>query len=303
MSILRYENVNWSLPFLFNNQYFFVNLANAFKNLEIESPIKSVYGYIKNFWNGNEPGMERLVDIELCLHQIKEIGAVSIINMSNYHIEEADLEDRFCNMLLKYGMENGSQFCVSSDLLYNYIKDKYPEAKFVCSEIKSLYELEKGHEVEFYTNLYEKYEKIILSPHYVKNGFINDISKYNDLSKFEVIVNNNCLISCGKFKEHNESVEKFEMEKENYVDFKNFCPKFQMNLSEGVSNTLILNRDELDNIVNLGIKNLRLNGFCYQPALYPEMISSYVFNPIGNFQHVSFIIDKCIEIDENGITM
>lgn len=294
MSILRYENVNWSVPFLFNNQYFFVNLAVKFHELEIKSPVKYVYGYMQNKWNGNEPGMERIIDIEAYLKQIGELGSIPVINFSNYHVREEDLDDIFCNKLLQYGIDSGAEYIVSSDLLYDYIKSKCPDAKFVCSEIKSLYELEKGYEVEFYNKIYDKYERITLSQQYVKDGFINDISKYNDISKFEVIVNDNCLVSCSSFKEHNESVEDFEMGKCEYFDYHRLCPKNQMSLKDGISKTLILSRQELDNLYNAGIKTFRLKGFCYNPVIYPEIISSYIFNPIGVFQHVGFMIDDCL---------
>lgn len=298
MNILRYENIEWSVPFLFNNQYFFENLSNVFRKLEIPSPIKYVYGYIQNIWNGNEPGMEPVIDIALTLKKISDLGAVPVINFSNYHISKEDLSDRFCNILLEYGINQNAQFIVSSDILYDYIKNKYPDAKLVCSEIKSLYELEKGNEFDFYTNIYDKYERITLSPHYVKQSFINDIQRYTDLSKFEVIANNNCLISCDKFKEHNETVENFEMHKESYTDYNKLCPKYKMNVIDGVSKTLILSHEELNNIINIGIKNIRLNGYCFQPILYPEIISSYIFNPIGGYQHISIMIDKCINPEQ-----
>lgn len=289
MSILRYEGVNWSVPFLFANQAFYSNLVRHFGEIDIDLPVRDVYGFVRNKWNGYEVGSERLRNIGFYIKDIVAGNATPVINFSNYHLEEQDLKDRYCNDLLDYAVGLKAKFIISSDLLYDYIKSKYPNARLISSNIKALYEIEKGKESEFYNSLYDKYEMITLSPFYVKDGFLNDLDKYSDVSKFEVIVNDTCLKSCSKFKEHNEGVENFEMGKCEYIDYYKICPKNEMDIKDGITQTLVLSRKELDNLVyNAGIKNLRLNGYSLQPILFNELISSYIFNPIGNFQHVSW---------------
>lgn len=294
MSILRYENVEWSVPFLFGNRRFYEYLRVFFSEIDLDCPVKSVYGHIKNKWNGWEFGVERFQNVGEELESATRLGMTPTINFSNYHIEESDLKDSYCNQMLDYGVSIKAKFIISSDLLYDYIKGKYPQARLVSSDIKALYELEKGKEVEFYKNLYDKYEMITLSPHYVKEGFLTDVEKYGDISKFEVVVNNTCLVNCDKFKEHNESVEKFETGKEGYVNYYQLCPRNSMDIKEGISKTLVLSREELDNIVGVGISKLKLNGFSFQPMLFPELISSYIFNPYSDYQHCGFKLDEAI---------
>jgi hypothetical protein len=197
--------------------------------------------------------------------------------------------------ILDYGVEAGAEFIVSSDLLYDFIKNRHPEAKLIASEVKSLYEMEKGNEIDFYKRIYDKYERITLSPQYVKDGFLRDFEKYEDVSKFEVIVNDNCLIACDRFKEHNEAVENYEREGAVYVDYYKHCPKNMMSIKEGVLDTLILSEYEINNLVeNFSIKHLRLKGFGFQPIIWPEILSSYIFNTIGEFQNVALEIDAAM---------
>lgn len=297
MSIIRYKNVDWSVPFLFNNQKFLVNVISYLAQADIESPIRRAYGYMTNTWNGQEHGMQRFRDVGNALKEMAHLNVTSEICFTNYHLEEEHLKDRFCNELLDYGVAMQAEFLVSSDLLYNHIKSRYPNAKVSCSEVKALYEMEAGKEKEFYTRIYDKYEKITLSPHYVKRGFLQD--SYEDVSKFEVIANHTCLESCQFFKEHNESVENFELKRGEEINYYLQCPKRETTIMDGVSKTLVLSKSELDSVVfDKGITKLRMYGFNFQPILFPEMFSTYVFETMGNYQHLGFFVDRSVIMQE-----
>lgn len=292
MSLLRYENVNWSIPFLFNNLDFFDTILDFLATTDTQNPIKNLYGHIRCKWNGNQASVQKIKNVGGILQKVSFYKINPVINFSNYHLEENDLKDKYCNDLLDYGVSIKAMFIISSDLLYDYIKNKYPNARLISSDIKSLYELERGKEIEYYKNLYDKYEMITLSPNYVKDGFLKDIEQYSDLSKFEIIVNNTCIKNCSKMKEHNESIENFEMGKSEYIDFMQQCPKIHMNIKDGISNTLVLSRQELDNLVNnAGIKNLRINEIMGPSLSISSIVASYIFQTIGNYQHVGFRLD------------
>lgn len=295
MSVLRYENVKWSVPFLFNEHIFLLNLCKVFSDAETKCPIESVYGHIRNKWNGGDCSVSRNFNVGQVFQDLKYLNLESSIDFSNYHLEESHLKDNYSNQLLDYGYSHGASFIVSSDLLYGYIKKRYPNAKCIASEVKSIYELKDGCEVDYYKHLSDKYDKIILPTKYVKEKFLSDVESYENVEKFEVTVNDTCLNGCPKLIEHIETIENFELGKAKYTDYYEFCPKKDIELIDGITRTLVLSKDELDRLVNeIGITHLRIKGFTFPMESYPEILSNYMFNTFGEFQFMANEIDDCV---------
>lgn len=246
----KYKNVFWSVPFLFENHDIFFGLMKLYQDAKEKHPFTYAYGGLLNAWNGEEIAPMYLQNEINIPRFVFEDGVIPVVAFAAKNIDEEKLKDEFANEFLDV-YSPYSEFLITSDILYNHIKSRYPNAKCIASAMKSYYELERGKEVEYYKKLLDKYERVVLLPEYVKNGFVNDFNKYEDTSRFEVIVNNPCIANCSKRKEHYETVEMG-------IEYKE-CPMKDMTFNDLYKNSLSLTHEEISKLVNeCGIKHLKL---------------------------------------------
>ena len=103
--------------------------------------IGSIYGAPCDcIWGGGRVGFGD-ADPEKVLALVKEYGISPRLTFSNSLLKEEHLADRKCNALCVMFGKNGdvpSGIIISSDLLLEYIRNKYPEFYFVSSTTKVL---------------------------------------------------------------------------------------------------------------------------------------------------------------------
>ena len=286
MPQIRYKNVSWNLPFLFISPELLDLYFHVFQNYDVENPIKKLYGQIDNPWSACFLNLKfSKEELEQYFIFIKSKNICPVLNFSCYDIPNSKLKDEICNYLLDLIESQNGEVILSSDKLFKYIKKTHPNIKCVASEIKSVFELKKGKEVKYYNELLKKFDRVILSPSYVKTTFLNDIEKYDDVSKFEVIINNNCIIDCPNEKNHQKTL--CEITKSNYKNLKNIeCFKNSLSLNKIIKNSTLLETEEVDNLVNnVGIKHLTFKEeYCSIPLRFFSSLIQYTYISNGNTQ-------------------
>ena len=135
------EKLNWRLPTLFCNDEVIFSLISVLKELKIKHPFASVYGSIKCSWSGGRSSITRDFDkkkTENIIKRYNDEGISCCFTFSSVYIEEKDLKDKVGNELLKIANNsNISNYAiVSSDILANYIRAKYPNIKLISSLVK-----------------------------------------------------------------------------------------------------------------------------------------------------------------------
>ena len=269
----RYKNVFWSVPFLFENHELVFGLLNIIKEAGDPFPFKYAYGGLLNAWSGGEIAPMYLQDEINIPRFVFENEVIPVVAFAAKNIDEEKLKDEFANNFLDV-YSPYSEFLITSDILYNHIKSRYPNAKCIASAMKSYYELERGKEVEYYKRLLDKYERVVLLPEYVKNGFTQDFEKYEDTSRFEVIVNNPCIANCPKRKEHYETVEMG-------IEYKE-CPMKDMNFNDLYKNSLSLTHEEISKLINeCGIRHLKLRAGKHSKGEFISSILGYMLSEYG----------------------
>ena len=271
--LLKYENVKWNLPFMTGKHIVFAdNFIRKIHQAEDSYPVQYLHGSILCKWSGGDiiPTLNYNFEVPTSL---KESFAKAVNVFSSYHITDEDLRDKDSNRILESYTEIKSEVEVSSDKLYDYIKSRFPYIITTASVVKSIYELEEGNEVEFYKRLLDKYDRVVLSPKYVKEKFMQDYDKFEDLSRFEIIVNDRCINNCPRIKDCIESVE-------NDILFKN-CPKNNMSLKDLYNSSLALNEEEMDNLVNIGINIFRLEGQDLASEDAKSVVTNYMLKRFG----------------------
>lgn len=166
----------------------------------------------------------------------------------------------YSNNLLNILSDIDCEIILSSDLLYEYIKSKYPNIKLVASVIKSIYETTQNiDETEYINSLLAKYDRVVIrSEYFLENK--NKIKLLNNLNKIELLVNQNCAYNCLNSKAHYALFEKYNRGKLSYSDVirfaQNICPRFD---NPNVKLNTLGHSDVVE-AINLGITNLKLQG-------------------------------------------
>lgn len=265
MLLVRNENLNWNIPLSSDNIISIEDLIKHLIDIDNINPIMFFSYGIKCKWNKNH-SFENL-DLNTVKNYFKFYNECINYygNFSEYNLTVEDLNDTKSNFLLDFTIKNNGFVEISSDKLYKYIKSKYPNAKIVASVEKSFYELENGKEVDFYNNLLDKYDRVVISPNFVKkDSFFDDVEKIKDVSRLEIIVND-------------------QKTKYNYLNKEKETIKQPLNFKDLYENSLCLSNEEIDNIFNkTGIKNFRIIGDSLKQHEYLFIIANYVLKKFGN---------------------
>ena len=285
------ENVKWKVPSLFCHDPFILLLSDYCKELGIKQPVESVYGGVKSAWSGGRLSQietidEKYVSETISEHNKRGIGCA--FTFSNYKINEEDLEDKQANLMLKIAGEiSDNNFAiVSSELLAEYIRDKYPKIKLIASIIRPMYEYKKYDETpEYYNNLCKRYDKVVVRPEfYFDRSFMK---KLNQKNKIELMTNLGCLQKCPLARRHYDLTVELDAGRETAL--KHMCHK-DMNKLESVYRTTYISNEEIDDLIKMGFTHFKLKGRGYSDVKLMGLIGSYIFKPTGYFQHLESII-------------
>lgn len=315
MSILRYEDINWSVPVLFSHDEYILSISSLMKRLDLRNPITYAYGMVPSLWTGGRYSQKLTQDKEKISELLKMVinaGSVPTFTFSKYNITQEELGDEFCNWLLDFGVENNCNFIMTSDLLYNHIKSKYPNAKCVASVLKPIFELELQNlsETDYYNMLLEKFDRVVVRPEYSLKTLLTDYQKISDISRIEVLVNQVCVQNCTYAQKEHLFIPESDWSIFNNkpIEKNTYCPRVNITDTQGLKGhlkipTLMFTEEEMDNLVyNIGIKNLKLQGRNYSPIDNTRMINNYLFENIGEFQNITPIIwGQCEEIKRKGV--
>lgn len=267
----KYSDIDFVMPFMFSNDIWILILNELLKNEK--NPVKHIYGSVYCVWQSGRAARvfeNDLSLIEKYLQTINKLGLIPNFTFSSLNISSEKLNDKFCNELLDLAYKYNSYFIVSSDLLYKHIKQRYNDAKMVCSVIlpSSLFYEPDFNETEFYKRKLDEYEIIVIRPEYT----IENIEKLNklfpDISRVEVLINQNCFYNCPNHKKHYLSQEakdfeiyskkqgnSFEIKVE---DMTKICPHGNIPSSEFRS--VRMNKFLMEQLMKQGVKKFKLQG-------------------------------------------
>lgn len=273
MSILRYENIEWSLPYLFGFDFKLIKIVNILKDLNCSFKFNA-FGATKSKWSGGRESVvstDNKIFIMNLLSQLVDIGVTPSLTFSNHHVAKEDLNDSFCNYMLDLSQDLGCNLILSSDLLFEYVKNKYPSSKCTASVIKPIFKFQTPdiikdynfeEELDFYNRLTKNYDKVVVRPEFAKFYLPKFYNRINNLGKIEVLVNQSCVPNCPIATEHYTYFEKLETQRLEKAKYRFECYHNQRKSSyaDKLNDNLHFDTKEVDELVNIGIKNLKLQG-------------------------------------------
>lgn len=194
-------NLNWYVPNLFKYDEYNYAFDDILKEFKIDNPLKYVYGIIRCNWAFNYDSEIKFNDtnqLNCFFNEYKKHKFIPILNFSKVNIPKEDLHDKFCNLLLDTFSDLNVEIIVASDVLFDYIKSRYPDIKIISSVNYPVFKFKNGdsyeEEFSFYNSLLSKFDKVILRPEFV-NYLEKDFS-FESKDKIILISNSACVSNC-----------------------------------------------------------------------------------------------------------
>lgn len=282
--MLKKETAYYHLPGLFE----FYGLYSEFLPLFREHreyfydwcDIGSIYGAPADcVWGGGRVGFGENNPKEV-LALMKEYGISARLTFSNSLLRTEHLSDKKCNYLCSmFGEKNEIQngVIIHSDLLLEYLKNKYPEFYFVSSTTKVLIDFEQlTHEMNRNDFLY-----VVLDFRLNK-----ELDKLNRLSekqkdKVEFLCNECCWFGCADRKKCYETVSRKNLG-EKFKEYRCVAPDAESGykFSKAMTNPGFIGIDDIKNIyMPMGFSNFKIEGRSLGSALILEFLLYYMTKP------------------------
>lgn len=234
---LKENNINQKLD-KSKKAYFHVPNANFLKIYAIYKYLKNKYpeAFIENreiieiygnfagsLWNGRTPDYGQRIlhnnNIKYIKDKIEELDLTFNITFNNHLIDETNLNDSISNMIANVFHNNKHAITVSSPILFNYLKENFPNFKFYYSAIQT-----ENLNLLNNLSLFSQYDKI-LWPRNDNNNWdkINQIPD-NLKEQVEFLCNDICTPFCNRKVHYNLINE--ELKNRNYESEFQFLTKY-----------------------------------------------------------------------------
>ncbi len=265
-----WRNAKWDVSGIFANDKELIYFHDYFLNRFGIKPFSLIHGAPLCIWNSGRvnPKMQmntqRLVD---SLGNFIKRNIAIDVTFTNLFIKEEHLDDLLGNNILEalatYNPTGDNAVILSSDVLYSYIKEKYPTLKLVSSILKVSWEKGKNN-LAYYEALADRFDKVMVHPDDSTN--IELLSQLKNPEKFEILLNENCVRQCPIRHKHYESLSNLSL---NYLghsdDFenmrlKNLCVSDVALLSNTPKCTTQLTPDEILVAYQAGIRFFKIQG-------------------------------------------
>ncbi|CDA29654.1 hypothetical protein [Eubacterium sp. CAG:156] len=282
--MLKKETAYYHLPGLFE----FYGLYREFLPLFREHreyfydwcDIGSIYGAPADcVWGGGRVGFGENNPKEV-LALMKEYGISARLTFSNSLLRTEHLSDKKCNYLCSmFGEKNEIQngVIIHSDLLLEYLKNKYPEFYFVSSTTKVLIDFEQlKHEMNRNDFLY-------VVPDFRLNKELDKLNRLSEKQKdkVEFLCNECCWFGCADRKKCYETVSRKNLG-EKFTEHRCVAPDAESGykFSKAMTNPGFIGIDDIKNIyMPMGFSNFKIEGRSLGSALILEFLLYYMTKP------------------------
>lgn len=153
--------------------------------------IKAVFGSFPDaVWNGGRTEFGKR-DINRCKQIIKQLNEQDIAvryTFTNCLIEKRHLDDTYCNLLMDLANNGKNEVLVNSPLLEDYLRNKYPNFKYVLSTTTLL------RDIDIVNKACEMYDMVVVDYRDAQNNDYLSNLKYKE--KVELLVNETCALDC-----------------------------------------------------------------------------------------------------------
>lgn len=235
--------------------------------------IGSIYGAPRDsLWGGGRNNVFSSCKEKDVADFLKTQNISCRITFTNYLLTEAHLSDFHCNETLKkfYNPNNG--IIVSSNLLEDYIRTKYPLYKIISSTTKCI--TDKNQVLE---ELKKDYETVVLDYNFNKDlSFLQEIPQKD---KCELLVNAVCVPNCSRRKQHYDLISKVSLHMDSPEDhFK--CEASGYLFYQAMKRPLFISIEDIYKVyMPMGYKHFKIEGRTTHLDDLIEILIYYLVKP------------------------
>ena len=244
--------------------------------------IDSVFGSPTCVWNGGRALANVFYDkkqLQNICDTYANIGVKVRFIFTNPFLNEYDLHDRYCNVIMESFKELSPEVVVNSPMLEEYLRSKYPKSSFISSTTKRLRSSE-----EQLNEFNHDYKYVCLDYDYNYNfDFLNSIPMH-ERGKVEILINSTCPKGCSARVLHQEFSAKRQLDYDSDDDcesevFYKECPKIKriMNPSDSQNNMIQDNYSGTNYIFPQDLDKYLDMGFCHFKIQGRELTTSQMF--------------------------
>lgn len=239
--------------------------------------IGSVYGSYPCYWNGGRDtyGYVKTSDMAAEMASFNALNVPIRFTFTNMLIDEHLIHDPLGNSLMEMANNGMNEVLVNSDILENYLREKYPNFKYISSTTKCLLDADKVNAE------CKKYDLVVLDYRENRNDIF--IDKIEDKKKIEILCNAYCSPACPHRKEHYMFNSYFNLRiPEKYSGKVNGCipGDYAKTFWEAIKSPVaVVNDDHRDKYSlsyyeSLGIENFKIEG---RGNNIMDVIDSYMY--------------------------
>ncbi|MBR6302872.1 MAG: hypothetical protein IKR35_03380 [Lachnospiraceae bacterium] len=233
--------------------------------------IGSVYGSFPGaIWNGGRTilGFTSKNDVQRIIKHYNSKNVPVRFTWTNSLIEEKHLTDTLCNLIMREADNGQNQVLVNTQILEDYLREKYPNFKFISSTTKRITDPEKLKE-----ELDKDYFMVVLD--YDLNHDENVLKSLEPVAdRVEILVDEICFPGCPKRLAHYRDESQKQLEYEIAAPFE--CPNKQQtkSFSDCMARPAFISNTEIKSYIDRGFENFKLVGRGLPLSL---VIDSYVY--------------------------
>ncbi len=233
--------------------------------------IGSVYGSFPGaIWNGGRTilGFTSKNDVQRIIKHYNSKNVPVRFTWTNSLIEEKHLNDTLCNLIMREADNGQNQVLVNTQILEDYLREKYPNFKYISSTTKRITDPEKLKE-----ELDKDYFMVVLD--YDLNHDEDVLKSLEPVAdRVEILVDEICFPGCPKRLAHYRDESLKQLEYEIAAPFE--CPNKQQTkcFSDCMARPAFISNTDIKSYIDRGFENFKLVGRGLPQSL---VIDSYVY--------------------------
>lgn len=203
------------------------------------------------------------------VEELNKRGIAVRYTFTNPLIEEKHLTDTFANVCLDAANNGKNEVLVNTQVIEDYIRDKFPGYKIISSTTKCLKTIE---DVE--AELDKDYYLVVLDSSLNNDPRIFDIEKRDRL---ELLVDHGCKVDCPNRVNHYIEIGKSQMEFHN-PSFQ--CPYVFATFDEIMQREHSITRERMnEQFIPGGFKHFKLDGRSFPPEKLVDSLLYFMARP------------------------
>ncbi len=219
--------------------------------------IGSVYGTFPGaIWNGGRTvlGFSSKNDVQRTLKEYNSRNIPVRFTWTNPLIGEDETKDSLCNMIMVQAQNGMNQVLVNSPVLESYLREKYPDFKYVSSTTKRI--IDSGALQE---ELKKDYFMVVLDYDLNHDEAVLK-SLEPEASRVEILVDEICFPNCPKRMEHYRDEGEKQLQFEVAPPFE--CPNRQQKKSfqDCMKRPAFISKEAMAGYIDRGFENFKLVG-------------------------------------------